>query len=196
MSKESAKENARIAMKELFGTYGEEKPAEIESPFVEPLTPAPAKAKETPTVIGSGAVLTGSISVPGALEIYGRVNGDVSCDGDVFLYGKVAGNISCRNFHHYTGAVKGDVTAREGIRIESEAAILGNLNCFSAVSDGKISGNISAQRNVELLARAVLLGDVTTAYFSMREDACLKGTVKLTCDDAAAEKAFDGCFDF
>jgi len=75
-------------------------------------------------------------------------------------------------------------------------AVLGNLSCFSAVSDGKISGNITAQRNVELLSGAVLVGDVNTAYFSMRESACLKGNVRLACDEAAATKAFDGCFDF
>ena len=196
MSKETAKENARNAMKELFGSPVEEKAAEVGNPFVEVEVPAPEKPKEAPTVLGTGAVLTGSISVPGSLEIHGRINGDVTCEGDVFLYGKVIGNITCRNFRHYTGAIKGDVTAREGIRVESAGAVLGNLSCFSAVSDGKISGNITAQRNVELLSNAVLVGDVTTAYFSMRESACLKGNVKLTCDEAAATKAFDGCFDF
>lgn len=196
MSKETAKENARNAMKELFGSPVEEKAAEAGNPFVEVEVPAPEMPKEAPTVLGTGAVLTGSICVPGSLEIHGRINGDVTCEGDVFLYGKVIGNITCRNFRHYTGAIKGDVTAREGIRVESAGAVLGNLSCFSAVSDGKISGNITAQRNVELLSNAVLVGDVTTAYFSMRESACLKGNVKLTCDEAAATKAFDGCFDF
>ena len=144
MSKETAKENARNAMKELFGSPVEEKAAEVGNPFVEVEAPAPELPKEAPTVLGTGAVLTGSISVPGSLEIHGRINGDVTCEGDVFLYGKVIGNITCRNFHHYTGAIKGDVTVGNNFALDANAVVEGNITTATmtmaqgAVIDGKV----------------------------------------------------------
>ena len=200
------KENAKRAMRELFGgltgeTTETENPEEEAAPEL-PKTPAedvaalrsPAKMKLT--MIGSDTAITGSVKSPGALEIRGTIYGDVISDDDVYLYGHVAGNINCRNFYHYAGAVKGNVTATDNMEIQSTGAILGDLKAANVCSDGRVSGNITATGKVELLENAVVAGDINTKYFTMKDSACLHGVVHMEASNKDLNNAFTDCFNF
>lgn len=198
-----AKENAKRAMRELFGGVSGEA-AETEEEFARDLSEMPtegtaaftAPAKVEVTKIGGDTVITGSIKSSGALEIRGTVYGDVISDDDVYYYGRVAGNINCRNFYQYAGAVKGNVTATDNMEIEGGGAILGDLKAVNVRSDGRVSGNITAAGKVELLENAIVVGDINTKYFTMKDSACLNGVVHLESDERKVENAFSDCFNF
>lgn len=200
------KENAKRAMRELFGGLTGEA-IETENPedeIVSELTKIPTEdvavlrtpAKVESTKISADTTLTGSVKSTGALEIHGTVYGDVISEGEVYLYGRVAGNISCRNFYHYAGAVKGNVTAADHIEIESNGAILGDLKAANISSDGRVSGNITADGKVELLDNAVVAGDINTKYFTMKDSACLNGVVHMETSGRDVDNAFIDCFNF
>lgn len=197
------KENAKRAMRELFGGVSDEA-MEAEEEFASDLPKMPAEgaaafaapAKVEVTKIGGDTVITGSVKSSGALEIRGTVYGDVISDDDVYLYGRVAGNINCRNFYHYAGAVKGNVTAADHIEIEGGGAILGDLRAVNVRSDGRVSGNVAAAGKVELLENAVVAGDINTKYFTMKDSACLRGVVHLESSGKDLDNAFTDCFDF
>lgn len=201
-----AKENAKRAMRELFGSLAGEA-IEMENPEEEfdsvlPEIPeeevavfqSPAKVERTK--IGGETVITGTVKSSGALEIYGTIYGDVYSDDDVHLYGHVAGNINCRNFCHYAGAIKGNVTATDNIEVGSSGAILGDLVAKNVRSDGRVSGNLVTSGKVELLENAIVSGDVNTRYFTMKNSACLRGVVHLDGSGRDVDSAFADCFNF
>lgn len=201
-----AKENAKRAMRELFGGLTGEA-TEMENPEEEaavelPKMPAEdVAALQTPakvevTKIGGDTVITGSVKSSSALEIRGTIYGDVISDDDVYLYGHVAGNVNCRNFYHYAGAVKGNVTATDHMEIEGGGAILGDLKAANVRSDGRVSGNITATGKVELMENAVVAGDINTKYFTMKDSASLRGLVHMEASNKNLDNAFTDCFNF
>ena len=197
-----AKENAKRAMRELFGGTVDDTSIQMkEVTFDEPDVAEAADVLQAPqkievTKIGGDTVITGSVRSSGALEIRGTIYGDVTSDDDVYLYGRVAGDIGCRNFYHYAGAVKGNITAAEHIEIEGSGAILGDLKAANVRSDGRVSGNISATGKVELLEDAIVVGDINTKYFTMKDSACLHGVVHLESSERKVDAAFSECFNF
>ena len=197
-----AKENAKRAMRELFGGGADDTAIPMdEVTFDEPKVTEEADVLQAPqkievTKIGGDTVITGSVKSSGALEIRGTIYGDITSDDDVYLYGRVAGDIICRNFYHYSGAVKGNITAAEHIEIENCGAILGDLRAANIRSDGRVSGNIASTGKVELLEDAVVAGDINTKYFTMKDSACLHGVVHLESSAQKVDNAFSNCFDF
>lgn len=201
-----AKENAKRAMRELFGSLTGDalKPVEPVEDFDAALPEMPEEditmfqtpAKAETTKIGSDTVITGTVKSAGALEIHGTVYGDVYSDDNVYLYGHVAGNVNCRNFCQYAGAVKGNVTVADNIEIGSAGAILGDLVASGVRSDGRVSGNVTSTGKVELLDNAVVVGDISARYFTMKNSACLRGVVRMDSTGKDVERAFDDCFNF
>ena len=200
------KENAKRAMRELFGGLTGEA-MEMENPeeeFAPELSEVPTEgtavfqplAKVEVTKIGGDTVITGSVKSSGALEIRGTIYGDIISDDDVYLYGRVAGNVFCKNFYHYTGAVKGDVTAANAIEIEVGGAVLGSLKAAEIRSDGRVSGNLVSAGKAELLENAIVVGDITTKHFVMRDSACLCGAVQLESPKRNVDNVFNDCFNF
>lgn len=201
-----AKENAKRAMRELFGSLpgGELKPVEPVEEFDAALPEMPdeevavfqGNAKTEVTKIGGDTVITGTIKSSGTMEIRGTVYGDVYSDDNVYLYGRVAGNINCKNFYQYAGAVKGNVTASDNIEIGSAGAILGDLVASGVRSDGRVSGNVTSTGKVELLDNAVVVGDISARYFTMKNSTCLSGAVHLEAPARDMGNVFNDCFNF
>lgn len=200
------KENAKRAMRELFGGLTNEPMDTVESEeeFLPNMPEEPAEdsamfkpiTKVEVTKIGGDTVITGSVKSSGALEIRGTVYGDIVSDDDVYLHGRVAGDILCKNFYHYTGAVKGNVTASNAIEIEAGGAVLGDLKAAEIRSDGRVSGNLVSAGKAELLENAIVVGDITTKHFVMRDSACLCGAVQLESPNRNMDNVFDDCFNF
>lgn len=198
------KENAKRAMRELFGGWAGEEMGNPEEEFASELSKMSEESaavfqtpvKKDVTKIGIDTAITGSVKSSSSLEIRGVVYGDVYSDEDVYLFGRVAGNINCKNFYHHAGAVKGNVTAADYMDIEGGGAILGDLRAVNVRSDGRVSGNIVAVGKVELLENAVVAGDINTKYFTMKDTACLRGVVHLEDTGRDVDNAFADCFNF
>jgi cytoskeletal protein CcmA (bactofilin family) len=85
-------------------------------------------AAGTPTTIGRGTVVRGSVRGDGDLEILGRVEGSVAVSGELSIGegALVRSDVSARRVT-VRGAVAGNVSAVEAILLEAGARVVGDL---------------------------------------------------------------------
>ncbi len=80
------------------------------------------------------------------------------------------------------GNFEGEITIDDTLIIGETALIKGTITGGTIVSSGRIEGIITADKKIQLLKPAVLIGDVHTPTFSMEEGVYFQGE----CDMGAA----------
>jgi cytoskeletal protein CcmA (bactofilin family) len=73
------------------------------------------------------------------------------------------------------GHFEGEITTADTLIIGEHAVIKGTIMGGVIVSGGKVEGNITASKKVQLLKPAVLIGDVHSPSFSMEEGVLFQG---------------------
>ena len=73
------------------------------------------------------------------------------------------------------GRFEGEITTRDTLIIGECAVIKGSITGGMILSSGKVEGNIVASKKVQLLNRAVLIGDVHAPSFSVEEGVIFQG---------------------
>jgi cytoskeletal protein CcmA (bactofilin family) len=92
-----------------------------------------------------------------------RIEGDFGGEGDMRIEGEVSGKLT----------VGGTLT------IGPEASIKAEIKAGSAVVLGKIEGNISADKRIDLKSSANITGDVKTQTLSVEPGARVKGSMTI-----------------
>ena len=77
------------------------------------------------------------------------------------------------------GRVRGTVRVGAQVLVSQGAVIEGDLHTQEAVIAGQVSGAIHARERVELLATAMVAGDILTPRISIIEGAQITGEVKM-----------------
>jgi cytoskeletal protein CcmA (bactofilin family) len=80
------------------------------------------------------------------------------------------------------GYFEGEITIDDTLIIGETAVIKGTITGGTIVSSGRIEGVITANKKIQLLKPAVLIGDVHTPTFAMEEGVYFQGE----CDMGAA----------
>ena len=80
------------------------------------------------------------------------------------------------------GNFEGEITIDDTLIIGEHALIKGTITGGTIVSSGRIEGIITANKKIQLLKPAVLIGDVHTPIFAMEEGVYFQGE----CDMGAA----------
>ena len=80
------------------------------------------------------------------------------------------------------GNFEGEITIDDTLIIGETALIKGTITGGTIVSSGRIEGVITANKKIQLLKPAVLIGDVHTPTFAMEEGVYFQGE----CDMGAA----------
>ncbi len=80
------------------------------------------------TLIGSGSAVKGNVRVNGFIRIDGDIDGNLETDGAVIIGEKarLKGNLTAKSAI-VGGVIFGDITAKEGVRLLSSAAVVGNI---------------------------------------------------------------------
>ena len=80
------------------------------------------------TLIGNGSFVHGDIHVNGFIRIDGDIDGNLETDGAVIISEKarLRGNLTAKSAI-IGGIVLGDVTAKEGVKLLSSSAVVGNI---------------------------------------------------------------------
>jgi len=73
------------------------------------------------------------------------------------------------------GNFEGEITIDDTLIIGETAIIKGTINGGTIVSSGRIEGVITANKKIQLLKPAVLIGDVHTPTFGMEEGVYFQG---------------------
>ncbi len=80
------------------------------------------------TIVGSGALIAGNVTVPGLLRIDGDIDGDVRAEGRVIIGedARVRGNIHAAAVS-VGGMVQGDIIAPDYVVILSSGMVIGSV---------------------------------------------------------------------
>lgn len=80
------------------------------------------------TLIGNGSFVRGDLKVNGFIRIDGDIAGNLETDGAVIISEKarILGNVTAKSII-VGGIIIGDITAKEGIKLLSSSAVIGNI---------------------------------------------------------------------
>lgn len=80
------------------------------------------------TLVGTGSFIQGNVHVNGFVRIDGDIDGDLDTDGAVIISekAKIKGNLKAKSAI-IGGIVLGDISAREGVKLLSTSAVIGNI---------------------------------------------------------------------
>ncbi|RMH37212.1 MAG: polymer-forming cytoskeletal protein [Nitrospirae bacterium] len=85
------------------------------------------------------------------------------------------------------GHFEGEITTDDTLIIGEHAVIKGTITGGTIISGGRVEGNITATKKVQLLRPAVLIGDIHAPSFSMEEGVYFHGM----CDMGGALQTAD-----
>ncbi|MCR5400219.1 MAG: polymer-forming cytoskeletal protein [Treponema sp.] len=110
------------------------------------------------TLIGNGSFVQGDLKVNGFIRIDGDIVGNLETDGNVIISEKarIHGNISAKSII-VGGIIIGDITAKEGIKLLSSSAVIGNIITHKIQMEDKVvfHGHCIALTNEENYNQAV-----------------------------------------
>jgi len=98
-----------------------------------------------------------------------QVNGDLKIKGDILIYGTVIGNVEC----------DGKVHTSKG------SLINGNINANSAYINGKIDGDLIAEKRVILAKFSILKGNLISSMLTIEEGAKFDGICNMQNKEAS-----------
>jgi cytoskeletal protein CcmA (bactofilin family) len=105
-------------------------------------------------------------------------------DSVVSAQSSFVGNISGKAGARILGTLRGDIQCEGLVRAEQTAVIKGNIQSPHVILKGNLEGDIRAAVQVELGARARMLGDIETELLSMVDGCFFKGQIRITKSDA------------
>lgn len=113
------------------------------------------------TIVAAGAVVDGTITFRGTLEIEGRVNGNIIAAGD----------------------------EQAVVRVLEGGHVYGNVSAPLVVVNGAVTGNVQSSDHVELAPHAVIDGDVRYNLLEMSKGAQVNGRLLFNGGAAASVAA-------
>ena len=80
------------------------------------------------TLVGGGSFIQGNLHANGFIRIDGDIDGDIDTDGAVIISekAKIRGNLTAKSAI-VGGIVLGDISAKEGVKLLSSSAVVGNI---------------------------------------------------------------------
>jgi len=134
------------------------------------------------SIIAREATVLGDIITEGHIDVIGKVRGNIAAQGDVAIHGQVRGNIDGEKIGLYNSRVKGNLKAGQGVIVNDQSIIDGDVTTKNIIFDGKVRGSIAAESVVVLRSHSYCLGDVTAASLAVEPGAVINGTVRTLID--------------
>jgi cytoskeletal protein CcmA (bactofilin family) len=88
---------------------------------------------------------------------------------------RVTGKLSCEGAARIDGQVDGEITGKETIVIGETALVTAQIKADSVVVAGKVNGDITATRRLELHPSARVVGNLASPILVIHEGAILEG---------------------
>ena len=92
---------------------------------------------------------------------------------------EIKGNMHIKGSIYIDGRVEGNVQTEDGIMMGEHGSVKGNLTASNIIIGGKVHGHINGHQRVELLASAVVDGDIKTPRVLIAEGSIFEGTCEM-----------------
>lgn len=102
---------------------------------------------------------------------------------------RVDGKLTFEGSVRIDGQVEGEIQAQETVIIGESAVISAQIIANTIIIKGKISGDVTARKRVELKAPAKLLGNISTPSLVIQEGVVFEGHCSMGGADSKAEKS-------
>ncbi|MDD5136862.1 MAG: polymer-forming cytoskeletal protein [Candidatus Omnitrophica bacterium] len=86
------------------------------------------------------------------------------------------------------GMFEGLLNTKGNLMIGEHASVSADITGESIIVAGKVNGNITAEKELKLIAPACVVGDITTPLLSVAEGAILEGRCKMLAQAAPQEE--------
>ena len=102
---------------------------------------------------------------------------------------RVEGKLTFEGSVQIDGQVEGEVQAQETVTIGESAVVSAQVVANTIIIKGKVSGDVTARKRVELRAPAKLLGNIATPSLVIQEGVVFEGHCTMGGSEARAEKS-------
>ncbi|MEG1072936.1 MAG: polymer-forming cytoskeletal protein [Oscillospiraceae bacterium] len=147
-------------------------------PPVVPSYSVPTVAQKT--IISAGTTIFGDMRAEGDIEVSGKVKGNLETTENIRVYGEVLGDLKGNTVELSACNIKGNITATGTMLVNSETMVVGDVFVDTLITDGKIKGNVQAEKTASFQQNAVLLGNVTASFVNTSEGASVQGTIYIS----------------
>lgn len=94
------------------------------------------------------------------------------------------GNLKTKGAVRIDGKLEGNVMEAVGVVIGDHGVVAGDVIAKIIVIGGKVSGNVTAQQSLEILAKSQVYGDIHTALLTIGEGAVFEGNCVMNTGEA------------
>ena len=101
---------------------------------------------------------------------------------------KVEGKLTFEGSVKIDGCIEGEVQAQQAVIVGETAVINAQINAETVVVKGKVTGDITARKQVELRSPAKLTGNITTPSLVIHEGVLFEGHCSMGGAESKAEK--------
>jgi cytoskeletal protein CcmA (bactofilin family) len=143
------------------------------------------------TTIAKGTVIIGEINADGDVELLGSVKGKIASKGDIKANGKVIGDLIGHDIELVSCAVQGNIIASGMVNVDGDSVVIGDVKGENFCLDGKIKGNVTAEKEARFQPKAILAGNVTTVSIAMSQGAKIQGEVNIPLSEKETDMSFD-----
>lgn len=122
-------------------------------------------------------------------DTFDRAGAAPAANGEVNAYlgkgSKVAGKLTFEGTVRIEGQVEGEVSAQDTLIIGESAVVNAQISGNTIIITGKVTGDITARKRVEIRAPGKLFGNVTTPCLTIQEGVIFEGHCSMGGGEAA-----------
>jgi cytoskeletal protein CcmA (bactofilin family) len=101
---------------------------------------------------------------------------------------RVVGSLSFDGPARIEGAVEGDITATDVLTIGESAVVNAKILGNAVVIQGRVTGDVTARKRLEIRAPGRLVGNITTPNLVIHDGVVFEGQCSMSSDVRAADK--------
>ncbi len=104
---------------------------------------------------------------------------------------RIEGKLHFEGSVRIDGEVEGEVEAQDSVIIGETATVVAQVNAATLIIKGKVTGDVTASKRVELRAPARLLGNIVTPSLIIQDGVVFEGHCSMAAADDRAERDRD-----
>lgn len=136
------------------------------------MTPPPSTEAKTPAAPKPAPTVAPSSESRAYLDSGSKINGKVQFEGPARI----------------DGQVEGEIVAKDSLTVGESAVITAQIKAVAVVIGGKVSGDITASRRIEIRPSAKVLGNLSSPVLIIQEGALFEGHCAMQAEEAGEER--------